>query len=71
MVLRFLIVINRLNFFFEWVEFVVIIYGEKLLKEEIVIVFFCLVVLIENENIYYRILEIRWFYSYFCVYLFI
>lgn len=60
MVLRFLIVINRLNFFFEWVEFVVIIYGEKLLKEEIVIVFFCLVVLIENENIYYRILEIRW-----------
>lgn len=71
MVLRFLIVINRLNFFFEWVEFVVIIYGKKLLKEEIVIVFFCLVVLIENENIYYRILEIRWFYSYFCVYLFI
>lgn len=60
MVLRFLIVINRLNFFFEWVEFVVIIYGKKLLKEEIVIVFFCLVVLIENENIYYRILEIRW-----------
>lgn len=60
MVLRFLIVINRLNFFFEWVEFVVIIYGEKLLKEEIVIVFFCLVVLIENENIFYRILEIRW-----------
>lgn len=60
MVLRFLIVINRLNFFFEWVEFVVIIYGKKLLKEEIVIVFFCLDVLIENENIYYRILEIRW-----------
>lgn len=60
MVLRFLIVINRLNFFFEWVEFVVIIYGKKLLKEEIVIVLFCLVVLIENENIYYRILEIRW-----------
>lgn len=68
MVLRFLIVINRLNFFFEWVEFVVIIYGKKLLKEEIVIVFFCLVVLIENENIYYRIIEISWFYSYFCVY---
>lgn len=60
MVLRFLIVINRLNFFFEWVEFVVIIYGKKLLKEEIVIVFFYLVVLIENENIYYRILEIMW-----------
>lgn len=50
MVLRFLTVINRPNSSPERAESVATIYGKKLLKEEIVIVFPCLAVLIENEN---------------------